>query len=66
MIIDRLGGSLTLAAKLGRPGGTVAAWKHRKRIPPDAWTEVVTLAKRERVHGITFRVMLGLYGKAAA
>ncbi len=35
-----------MAADLGRPYDTVLAWKIRKRIPEDAWQDVIAAAAK--------------------
>jgi len=64
-LIDTFGGSAQAATKLGRPIGTVAAWKHRKAIPVEAWPDVISLATKEGVKGVTAERLLEIHSGAA-
>jgi hypothetical protein len=48
-IIDGLGGPSALARDLGHPIATVTAWKHRERIPDRYWSDLIAVAKSQRI-----------------
>lgn len=66
-LIDALGGSAKAAEKIGRPVGTVAAWKHRNAIPSEAWPAfIAAAAKEDDVQGVDADLMLRLHHGAPA
>ncbi|MFA7751922.1 carph-isopro domain-containing protein, partial [Klebsiella pneumoniae] len=46
-IIDKLGGYAKVAAGIGQPPGTVAAWRHRASIPVKHWPALAAFAEQE-------------------
>jgi hypothetical protein len=59
-IVDAFGGPADLARLMSRPYDTVQKWRYRNSIPPDAWSEIETLASSKKLRGITIRVMARL------
>lgn len=60
-LIDALGGSAEVAKKIGRPVGTVAAWKHRDAIPSEAWPAFISLAAEREQDGVTAAALLEMH-----
>jgi hypothetical protein len=60
-IIESLGGYSAVAAGLGKPAGTVSAWKTRECIPPRAWRDIVQLADRLGIAGVTLEILAAAY-----
>lgn len=52
-VIEKLGGSTALAARLQLPATTVASWKNRGSIPPEYWLLLTRLAAEKGVAEIT-------------
>lgn len=40
-IIDENGGPAAFAERVGRKAGAVRLWKHRNKLPRDAWPEIM-------------------------
>lgn len=40
-IIDENGGPAAFAEKVGRKAGAVRLWKHRNKLPREAWPEIM-------------------------
>ena len=59
--IDDKGGSAELARVIGCDPAAVRMWKHRERIPRDAWPELIQL-----VPGVTLETLLDLEKAASA
>lgn len=56
-LIDALGGSIRVATAIGRPVGTVSAWKTRLCIPGEYWQELVDLAKGSGCSSVTYEAL---------
>ena len=52
-IIDAFGGNQALADALGEKASNVSRWRKRG-FPARLWHQIVALAKRRRVAGVTF------------
>ena len=59
-IIEKLGGTGTVAALLNKPYTTVHSWQQRDWIPPRVWPEIVEAARERRVKGLTFEALAKL------
>lgn len=59
-IIEKLGGPGTVAARLNKPYTTVHSWLQRQYIPPRVWSEIVQVAREQRVKGLTFETLAAL------
>lgn len=59
-IIDPLGGTNSVADKLGINPSVVSSWKKRGHIPSRNWDGVLALARQGRVRGITLAALASL------
>lgn len=55
-LIEQLGGYRQLAEKLGRHPSTVFKWR-ANGIPRDLWPDVLKLARRRRVAGVSYTTL---------
>lgn len=71
-LIDQMGGYAGIAAAIGRPAGTVAAWKHRRSIPVTYWPSIIDYADRQGWQHINYASLVaahaavGTLGKSGA
>ena len=59
-VIEALGGSTALAEALGRPEGTVSAWKSRDSIPPDMWAAIVEEARSQKNKAVSLTLLASI------
>ena len=52
-LIKSLGGDANVADHVGCKPATIRSWKHRDSIPPAVFPYLVTLARKERLPGVT-------------
>ena len=58
--IEAWGSTSEMAHDLGRPHGSVAAWKSRNAIPHDVFPRLVVLAPTKGLRGITLELLHSL------
>jgi hypothetical protein len=62
-IIEALGGTGEVAEYCGTTASTVSSWKARKSIPAERWLDLVDLARRRDVNGITLETLATLHSR---
>lgn len=65
-VIERLGGTVAVAALLSRPYTTVRSWQDRESIPAAIWSDLVEVARRKSVRGVTYKALAELHKRRAA
>jgi hypothetical protein len=65
-VIERLGGTVAVAALLSRPYTTVRSWQDRDSIPPAIWSDLVEAARRKSVRGVTYKALVELHKRQRA
>jgi hypothetical protein len=53
-MITLLGGDAIVSSHVGCSPITIRSWRHRDSIPPEVFPQIVALAKKRRVPGVTF------------
>lgn len=53
--LDKHGGARAVAIAIGAKPGTVQVWKHRERIPRDAWPDLLL-----KLEGVTLPALLAV------
>lgn len=63
-IIDQYGGPAELTRELGfRHASTVSEWKRRSAIPSEYWRELVDLADKRGLTGVSFETLADLHAR---
>jgi|GEM_PF-1554531 len=56
-------GPVALSEELGIPRPTIYSWKLRNALPPRIWPQIVTIAKKRRVPGVSYELLVSLAAK---
>lgn len=63
-LIEVLGGDVIVAKHVGCKPATVRSWRHRDSLPLTAFPQIVALAKKKRVPGVTLESLHIMKAKA--
>lgn len=65
-LLEQFGRGTHLAAKLGVQPSAISNWLSAGRIPPGRWPDLIELAERDGIEGITFEILRAAHSGESA